>query len=124
MSRALIGAAIAAVACSHAAAPALPPAHAIGADSAAAVAAAHSLITPAAKAALERGNTFFRLKDYAAALAQYREASALSPQHSAPLFGVYMVARAVNDTRLADSAMAQIRLRNGLMAAPGGHPHS
>ena len=124
MSRALIVAAIAAAACSRAGASRVPLAHGAAADSAAAVAAAHSLITPAAKAALDRGNTLFRMKDYAGALAQYREASALSPQHAAPLFGVYMVARAINDTRLADSAMAQIRLRNGLMAAPGGHPRS
>ncbi|MGZ3372141.1 MAG: hypothetical protein ACXU9O_02795 [Gemmatimonadaceae bacterium] len=89
-----------------------------GADSASAVEAAHALLGPAAKAALDSGNVLFRKKAYAAALAQYRAASALAPQHSAPLFGIYMVARATNNPVMADSALEGIRLRNGAIMAP------
>jgi hypothetical protein len=85
-----------------------------------AVEAAHGLIGPAAKAALDSGNVLFRHKAYAAALAQYRAASALAPQHSAPLFGIYMVARATNNPAMADSALAGIRLRGGAMT-PAPH---
>jgi hypothetical protein len=83
-------------------------------------AAAHALLGPAAKAALDSGNVLFRKKAYAAALAQYRAASALAPQHSAPLFGIYMVARATNNPAMADSALAGIRLRSGAMT-PAPH---
>ena len=85
-----------------------------------AVEAAHGLIGPAAKAALDSGNVLFRHKAYAAALAQYRAASALAPQHSAPFFGIYMVARATNNPAMADSALAAIRLRSGAMT-PAPH---
>ncbi|MEP6495023.1 MAG: hypothetical protein ABJF01_20215 [bacterium] len=88
---------------------------AIGEDSAGAVEAAHALIGPAAKALLDSGNVLFRKKEYTAALAQYRAASSLAPQHSAPLFGIYMVARATNNPGMADSALASIRLRSGQM---------
>ena len=90
------------------------------ADSARAVAAAHALIGPAAKTALDSGNALYRKKEYAAALAHYRSASTLAPQHAAPLFGIYMVARATNNLPMADSALAGIRLRNGPMD-PGLH---
>jgi len=83
--------------------------------------AAHALIGPAAKAALDSGNALFRKRDYAGALAQYRAASALAPQHAAPLFGIYMVARATNDSAMADSALAGIRLRSGPLPSA---PHS
>jgi hypothetical protein len=85
-----------------------------------AVEAAHAVIGPAAKAALDSGNALFRKKGYAGALAQYRAAAALAPQHSAPLFGIYMVARATNDSAMADSALAGIRLRSGSTTMP---PH-
>jgi len=90
------------------------------ADSARAVAAAHALIGPAAKATLDSGNALYRKKAYVEALAQYRAASTLAPQHAAPLFGIYMVARATNNLTMADSALAGIRLRNGPMA-PAPH---
>ena len=85
---------------------------------------AHSLLGPDAKAALDSGNALFRKKAYPEALAQYRLASDRAPQHSAPLFGIYMVARATNNGALADSALAGIRQRNGpLPTTQGGAPH-
>jgi hypothetical protein len=91
------------------------------ADSARAEQQAHALLGPAAKAALDSGNVLFRKKNYEEALAQYRAASALAPQHAAPLFGIYMVARATDKRAMADSALAQIRLRNGPLP---GAPHT
>lgn len=91
------------------------------ADSARAEQQAHALLGPAAKAALDSGNVLFRKKNYEGALAQYRAASALAPQHSAPLFGIYMVARATDNRAMADSALEQIRLRSGPL--PTG-PHN
>lgn len=78
---------------------------------------AHALLGPAAKAALDSGNVLFRKKAYDQALAQYRAAAELAPQHSAPLFGIYMVARATNNKAMADSALDGIRRRNGPMPA-------
>ena len=97
------------------------------ADSARARQEAHALLGPAAKAALDSGNVLFRRKDYAGALARYRAAAELAPQHSAPLFGIYMVARATNNKAMADSALDGIRRRNGPMpagphAVPNGTP--
>jgi len=110
----------AALACSDRAEPPKIPLTKNVADSVNAVEAAHGLIGPAAKAALDSGNVLFRHKAYAAALAQYRAASALAPQHSAPLFGIYMVARATHNPVMADSALAGIRLRSGAMT-PAPH---
>lgn len=94
------------------------------ADSTRAREQAHALLGPAAKAALDSGNVLFRKKAYSDALAQYREAAELAPQHSAPLFGIYMVARATNNKAMADSALDGIRRRNGPMpAGPHGAPH-
>ena len=81
------------------------------ASAAAAVAAVP--INANALVALDSGNALFRRKAYAAALVQYRVAAQRAPEHAAPLFGVYMVARATNDTRLADSALAGIKARAG-----------
>lgn len=100
--------------------PRVPLGHPGSADAFRAEAAAHSLLGPAAKAALDSGNALFRRNAYSAALAEYQQAAALAPQHSAPLFGIYMVARATNNKVMADSAMTAIRLRNGPM--PSG-PH-
>jgi len=86
-------------------------------DSAHAEQQAHALLGPAAKAALDSGNVLFRKKSYTEALAEYRAAAALAPQHSAPLFGIYMVARATENRAMADSALAAIRRRNGPMPA-------
>jgi hypothetical protein len=114
--RRIFVAASAAVACTaRQDAPRVPLAQATVVDSARAVEAAHALIGPAAKAALDSGNILFRKKAYDAALAQYRAASALAPQHAAPLFGIYMVARATNNAVMADSALVGIRQRNGPM---------
>lgn len=102
-------------------APKIPLSQTTAADSARRVAAAHALLGPAARAALDSGNQLYRKKAYAAALAQYRAASELAPQHAAPYFGVYMVARATRDSVMADSALAAIRVRNGPMPST---PHS
>ncbi|HLA89242.1 MAG TPA: hypothetical protein VJL28_02280 [Gemmatimonadaceae bacterium] len=75
-----------------------------------------------AQAALDSGNALFRTKAYARALAQYRLASARAPSHAAPLFGVYMVARATGNQALADSALAGIRERGGAPPAGPIHP--
>ncbi|MEO7085658.1 MAG: hypothetical protein ABI442_15040 [Gemmatimonadaceae bacterium] len=91
------------------------------ADSAKAIQAAHALIGPAAKAALDSGNKLFRKKAYDGALAQYRAASELAPQHSAPLFGIYMVGKATNNNGMADSALAGIRARSGSTASVPQH---
>ena len=91
------------------------------ADSVRAEQQAHALLGPAAKAALDSGNVLFRKKNYQEALAEYRAASALAPQHAAPLFGIYMVARATDNRAMADSALTQIRLRNGPLP---GAPHT
>jgi hypothetical protein len=102
-------------------APKIPLAQATAADSARTMAAAHGLIGPDARAALDSGNRLFRKKDYEGALARYRAASNLAPQHAAPYFGMYMVGRATKDTAMADSALAAIRVRNGPMTPV---PHS
>ena len=101
-------------------APKVPLGQRIPADSAQPIsAAAHAIIGPGAKAALDTGNALYRKKQYAEALVHYRKASDLAPQHAAPFFGIYMVARATGNTLMADSALAAIRVRNGpLPAAP------
>ena len=93
-------------------APKIPLSQATAADSARRAASAHALIGPAARAALDSGNQLYRKKAYAEALAQYRVASELAPQHAAPYFGIYMVARATRDSAMADSALAASRVRN------------
>ena len=118
----LIVLALAAAACTvKQEAPKVPLSQATAADSARRVASAHALLGPAARAALDSGNVLYRKKAYAGALAQYRAASALAPQHAAPYFGIYMVARATRDSAMADSALAAIRIRNGPMPTA---PHS
>ncbi|MEP6731011.1 MAG: hypothetical protein ABJE10_10250 [bacterium] len=109
------------VACGGTDAPKVPLAQGPTLDSARAMEAAHALIGPAAKAQLDSGNAYYRKKAYADALARYRAASALAPQHAAPLFGIYMVARATHDSAMADSALTGIRLRNGPLPSA---PHS
>lgn len=71
-------------------------------------------LSPASKVALDSGNVLFRAKLYEAALAQYRVASKGSPGHAAPLFGMYMVARATNNPKMADSVLAEIRAHNAV----------
>jgi hypothetical protein len=102
-------------------APKVPLGRVAAVDSARAIEAAHGLLGPQAKMALDSGNTLFKRRAYAEALGQYRAAAALAPQHAAPLFGIYMVARATNNAAMADSALAGIRLRSGSMPVV---PHS
>lgn len=102
-------------------APSVALGRASTADSARAMAAAHGFLGPQARAALDSGNRLFRERAYAEALGQYRAAAALAPQHAAPLFGIYMVARATDNAAMADSALAGIRLRSGSMPVV---PHS
>lgn len=89
-------------------------------DSAKQVEEAHALLGPGARAQLDSGNAAFRKKAYDEALGRYRKASDLAPQHAAPFFGMYMVARATNNNKLADSAMAEIRKRNGDLSTGAG----
>jgi hypothetical protein len=109
------------ISCTGQDAPKIPLAAGPTLDSARAMEAAHALIGPAARAELDSGNIYYRKRAYAAALARYRAAANLAPQHAAPLFGIYMVARAIHDTAMADSALAGIRLRNGPLPSA---PHS
>ena len=103
----------------------VPLAQAATDSSARAMEAAHALLGPAAKAALDSGNVLFRRKAYDEALVEYRLAAELAPQHTAPLFGIQMVAAATNNRPLLDSALAGIRARNGpLPATTSGAPHS
>ncbi len=112
----VLGAAIAA--CSgESGPPGVPLAQAAASDSLARMEAAHALIGPAAKAALDSGNALFRAKRYAPAMAIYRQAADLAPQHAAPLFGIYMVARATNNMKLADSTLAEISKRSAPVPA-------
>lgn len=115
-----LGASLFLAACSGEA-PKTPLGRVATVDSARAVETAHGFLGPQAKAALDSGNTLFKQRAYAGALGQYRTAAALAPQHAAPLFGIYMVARATNNTPMADSALAGIRLRSGSMPVV---PHS
>lgn len=101
--------------------PRMPLGRGSAIDSVRAVEAAHGLLGPQAKMALDSGNALFRKGAYEEALGQYRAAAALAPQHAAPLFGIYMVARATNNAAMADSALAGIRVRSGSMPVV---PHS
>lgn len=103
------------ISCTGSDAPKLPLAQGAVTDSARAVESAHGLIGPAARAALDSGNALYRKHEYINALEKYRSASALAPQHPAPFFGIYMVGRATNNRAMADSALSEIRLRNGPM---------
>ena len=107
--------------CGGSDAPKVPLAQGATPDSARAVENAHGIIGPGARAHLDSGNALYRRKAFAAALKHYEAASALAPQHAAPFFGIYMVARATHDTAMADSALSSIRVRNGPMSSA---PHS
>ena len=62
--------------------------------------------------ALDSGNVAFRAGQYAAALTAYRAAAASAPDIAAPWYGVYMVAQATKNQKLADSALAAVRTRS------------
>lgn len=100
--------------------PKVPLGQTAAADTTHPAPSARAEIGPEARAALDSGNALFRKKAYAGALVQYRAASALAPAHAAPLFGLYMVARATRDSAMADSVLAEIRKRNGPMT-PAPH---
>lgn len=93
-------------------AAALPPGHVPLA------AAMPTGLEPLTQALLDSGNAAFRTKDFDAALAFYDKARAAQPDHAAPWFGTYMVAKATNNTTLADSALRMVRAR-----APGMQEH-
>ena len=71
------------------------------------------MLSPEARTALDNGNQLFRAKEYKLALSQYRLAATLAPAHAAPWYGVYMVAGALHDKALADTAMAAVNARSG-----------
>ena len=105
-------------------APRVPLGQRVAVDSAKPIApAAHAIIGPAAKAQLDSGNALYRKKLYAGALTHYRQASDLAPQHAAPFFGIYMVARATGNVAMADTALAAIRVRNGPLPPPSRSLH-
>jgi tetratricopeptide (TPR) repeat protein len=111
----LLAAALAAGACQSKEAPqhSLGAAGTINVDTSAAARAVnpHKLLPPAAKAALDSGNTYFKAKKYDAALAQYRAAANLAPANAAPFYGIYMVADKLGNRALADSAMKAFNAR-------------
>ncbi|MEP6621688.1 MAG: hypothetical protein ABJE47_20335 [bacterium] len=118
-ARALIVLALcAATGCRGDSAPKVALAHTSSLDTTRAMQGAHALLGPAAKAQLDTGNTLYRRKEYPEALAHYKSAGELAPQHAAPLFGVYMVARATHDSVMAEGALAGIRKRNGPLPTP------
>src|SRR5215472_5816225 len=71
----------------------------------------HTLLSPAAKAALDSGNAYYRARQYPDALAWYRRASQLAPAHAAPYYGIYMAASALGKKALADSALKAFSAR-------------
>lgn len=91
------------------------------ADSAAVPAAALGGAGGAA-AQLDSGNTAYRAKDYAGALAHYRTATETEPRSAAGWFGVYMAQSALGNKAAADSALAHAQRLDPGMA--GAHPTS
>lgn len=71
--------------------------------------ATESQLPLTAIAALDAGNAAYRAKQMDQAIAHYREATALAPDHVAPWYGVFMAASEMRNTALADSAMARVR---------------
>jgi hypothetical protein len=96
-----------------------------------------SPLPPRARAALDSGNAQLRSRRYDAALASYRVAVAEAPGHVAPEFGVYLAAKRMGNTALADSALriisahtggspawtdSAMRSAHGAQALPPSHP--
>jgi hypothetical protein len=77
----------------------------------------HSTMSPAAKAALDSGNTAYRAGKYADALKNYRSAAAQAPLNAAPFYGILMAAEKLGNKQLADSASEAIRQRSGASPA-------
>lgn len=83
-------------------------------------------MTVKSAALLDSGNVAFRLKQYPVAQAYYEKAAAEVPDQAAPWYGVYMVAQAIKNPSLADSAMKMVSTRAGggdLMGSPMGKAH-
>jgi hypothetical protein len=59
---------------------------------------------------LDRGNDAQREGRYTEALALYRQAMELAPEHPVPQFGVYLAAMALGDSALADSLRAELEV--------------
>jgi tetratricopeptide (TPR) repeat protein len=79
-----------------------------------------SSLDPAVVAALDSGNTAYRVGDYEGALDHYQHALEIDDDLAAGWFGLYMAHLALGNDAAADSAMARAR---GL--APGAsliHP--
>ena len=70
-------------------------------------------LSPAARAALDSGNALFRAHLYPLALDQYRLAAKAAPDQGSPVYGIYMAASALNNKKLADSAMAVFSAMTG-----------
>lgn len=96
-----------------------------------------SPLPPRARIALDSGNSQLRAKRYDAALASYRVAVTEAPGHVAPEFGVYMAAKRLGNSALADSALriinahtgnapqwtdSAMRSAHGAQALPPAHP--
>jgi tetratricopeptide (TPR) repeat protein len=90
---------------------------------------------------LDRGNVAQREGRYADALALYRQAMEMEPEHPVPQFGGLMAAMALGDSALADSLRARLEVSSpdllemlhpgggmgggmgdGMGAMPPGHP--
>jgi hypothetical protein len=69
-------------------------------------------LPPAARAALDTANAEFRDGRFTTALDEYRRAAKLAPQSAAPFFGIYMAARKLGRSALADSATREIAARS------------
>ena len=74
---------------------------------------AKSALSPRARVALDSGNAQLRAGRYDAALASYRVAVVEAPGHVAPEFGVYMAAKRLGNSALADSALRIINAHTG-----------
>jgi hypothetical protein len=67
-------------------------------------------LPPAVRAQLDSGNAAYRThRRYDVALRHYRAAAEMAPNHPAPFYGIWMAARALGRSAVADSAMSRIR---------------
>lgn len=79
------------------------------AASAAPTAAVADPLAPAARAALDAANAHFRAGRFDSALAGYTAVTRAAPENAAAYYGMFMVARKVQNAVLADSASRMIR---------------
>lgn len=114
-------------ACGKSDEPARPSTNAVRAEAAAAGSQAQADGTGLpidAKTALDYGNAAYREKRFDDALVSYRAAAAVAPDHAAPWFGLYMVAGAMKNAALADSAMARVKAISENPAALSDHANA